>query len=384
MRLTSLFSGIGGFELGFGTSGIETVAACEAWGPAQAVLGARFPGVLVHEDVRTMRALPECEVVTAGFPCTDLSQAGRKAGIDGAQSGLVREVLRLLASAPKSVEWVVLENVRNMVHLARGRAMRVVADGLEALGWRFAYRVVDARAFGLPQRRERVILVASPCHDPRGVLFADEAGPVWAEELRADAYGFYWTEGRGGIGWVQDGVPALKAGSGVGAPSQPAIWLPHEAPGRLLVLPGLEDGEALQGFPRGWTEAAGSARRGATRWRLVGNAVPVPLAAWVGRRLVAPGEPVCAEWGWPRHGWPAAAWGDGTGRRIAVAASAWPVREPYRHLSDLLDPTGLRPLSPRATAGFLGRLREGRVRADARFVEDVEAHLGTAGDGAAA
>jgi len=344
----SLFAGIGGFDLGFAKTGIEPVMLCERWEPAATVLRARFPGIPLHDDIRVLTHLPRCEIVTAGFPCTDLSQAGRMAGIDGPQSGLVRDVLRLIGNTSSLPEWLVVENVRNMLVLDRGRAMDVLVGGLEALRWRWAYRVVDARAFSLPQRRQRVILVASPVHDPREVLFADEVGEPGASWYRDDAHGFYWTEGRLGLGWVQDAIPTLKGGSTIGIPSPPAIWLPREELGKRIVLPDIEDGEALQGFPRGWTDEVEGSKRAGLRWKLVGNAVPIPVAEWVGNRLMTPAEPVGTVQGPLGSRWPVAAFGDRHGR-WTVALSTWPVCATYQHLWDVLDHERITTLSVRAT-----------------------------------
>src|SRR3546814_683226 len=108
MRAVGLFSGIGGFELGLAKAGIVTDLSCENWDPAVRILQRRFQSELVG-DIRELRSLPNCDVLTAGFPCTDLSQVGRTAGIDGSESGLIREVFRLIAGNPP--KWVVLENV---------------------------------------------------------------------------------------------------------------------------------------------------------------------------------------------------------------------------------------------------------------------------------
>ncbi len=126
------------------------------------------------------------------------------------------EVFRLLKG--RRVPWVLLENVPFMLHLGKGRALEVVVSELERLGYSWAYRVVDARAFGLPQRRERVYIVAALDDDPRRVLFADESGPLEddAAPSEAPAFGFYWTEGLRGLGWAADAVPTLKGGSSVG------------------------------------------------------------------------------------------------------------------------------------------------------------------------
>src|SRR4029077_5683419 len=96
-------------------------------------------------------------------------------GIAGAQSGLVGEVFRLLKDEGRSPTWLLLENVPFMLQLDRGNAMRFLVYSLEAHGFNWAYRVVDTRAFGLPQRRLRVILLASKEHDPCDILFEGDA-----------------------------------------------------------------------------------------------------------------------------------------------------------------------------------------------------------------
>jgi DNA (cytosine-5)-methyltransferase 1 len=372
-RAAGLFAGIGGFEAGLATAGWQAELLCELWQPARRVLLERFPGVPLEGDVRDLRSLPAVDLLVAGFPCTDLSQAGRTAGIRGRDSRLVEEVLRLLATSPPP-SWLVLENVRNMLVLHRGDAMRHVTRALEDLGWRWAYRVVDSRSVGVPQRRQRVFLVASPTHDPRGVLFADDAGDLDEHTLRDDAYGFYWTEGLRGLGWARDAVPTLKGGSTVAIPSPPAIWVRRAPLDRRIVVPSIEDAEALQGFPRGWTAPVDRPRAEGVRWKLVGNAVTVGVAAWLGRRLAHPGLPLLDERPLPAdEPWPTAAWGE-RGRRVAVHASLFPVRWPYSHLSDVVDLPRARPLSKRAVAGFARRLEEGTLRvAPSAFRRDVAA-----------
>ncbi|MDA8062512.1 MAG: DNA (cytosine-5-)-methyltransferase, partial [Actinomycetota bacterium] len=350
--VAGLFAGIGGFELGLAEAGGEPELLCERWEPAGRVLGARFPGVPVTSDVRELRSLPKVDVVTAGFPCTDLSQAGRTSGIRGSQSGLVGEVFRLLRR--HRVPVVVLENVRNMLVLDAGAAMSHLTSELEGLGYRWAYRLVDSRATGVPQRRQRVILVAATDLDPVAVLFADEAGDPEASSYRLDAFGFYWTEGLRGLGWAPDGVPTLKGGSSLGIPSPPAIWWPAGPPGGRIVVPSIREAERLQGFPAGWTEPAAAGRDG-VRWKLVGNAVTVGVSRWLGRRLVDPGTPMTeARPLVAAARWPTAAYG-AAGKRCAVEASLWPVRLAYEHLSDVVDLGAAAPLSVRGAAGFLSR-----------------------------
>lgn len=370
LRVAGLFAGIGGIELGMSRAGHETELLCENEATAVAVLKHRFEGIRLATDVRGIKKLPAVDVITAGFPCQDLSQAGRTTGIAGARSGLVGEVFRLCQA--RETPWLVLENVPFMLQLSRGRALAVIVDALEKLGYKWAYRVVDSRAFGLPQRRERVWLVASLHEDPRHVLFADDAGTP-EPEVRDEgtACGFYWTEGIRGLGWAVDAVPTLKGGSTVGIPSPPAIWLPSGQ----IVLPDLRDAERLQGFREGWTSAAETVRRRSFRWRLVGNAVSVPVSTWIGRRLARLRDFELSEIRWLREGepWPRAAWSVGEGRQTA-RVSAWPLRKARVPLEDFLRfPTT--PLSEKATAGFLERTKRANLRFPAGFLEAVGRHL---------
>lgn len=387
LKISGLFAGIGGIELGFQRAlgeAVETELLCEWWAPAQAVLRARFPDVELHPDVRELTRLPAgVDVLAAGFPCTDLSQAGRTAGIAGAQSSLVGhvfEALRLAQHTADHLPWLVIENVPNMLALDRGRAMRYLVDELEQLGYRWAYRVVDSRFTGTPQRRRRVLLVASRTEDPRAVLFADDAVPRGEDQLRSDAFGFYWTEGRGGLGWARDAVPTLKGGSTIGIPSPPAIWVPPAAAGRAFVTPRIEDAEDMQGFPRGWTDVdAGARLRNGPRWKLVGNAVTVDVAAWVASRLAEPGDYVDESVAWePGRSWPTAAWGEADKVR-KVLVTEFPSLAPYRHLLEVVDAQAAPALSHRGITGFQRRLNSGNLGHHPGFRDAVAEHVSASG-----
>lgn len=368
--ITGLFAGIGGLERGLAKAGHETLLLCENDPAAAAVLKRRFE-IRLHADIRTLASLPKkTSLVVAGFPCQDLSQAGRTAGIEGARSGLVGEVIRLIEA--HRTPWVLLENVPFMLQLSAGRAMDVIASAFEHLGYRWAYRVVDSRAFGLPQRRRRVYFLASLEGDPRTVLFADEAGEQPERgDFRSVACGFYWTEGLRGLGWAVDAIPTLKGGSALGIPSPPAIVFPDGTVG----TPDIRDAERLQGFPVDWTKPAEVAGRASARWKLVGNAVSTRSAEWLGKRLAKPAEIGDFATSAMRTGasWPTAAWNVGDGR-VRVFASEWPVRHKYKSLeSFLLHP--INPLSQKATAGFLDRAERGGLRFPPEFLRILRTHL---------
>ena len=384
MRVASLFSGIGGFELGFAASGMTPVLFCETDPHALAVLRAAWPDAAFSDDVRTLEDIPECDVVTAGFPCQDLSQAGKKAGIGGDQSGLVEHLFRLIRRMTFEPRWIVVENVPYMLGLNRGHAMEQLIANFEGLGFRWGYRVVDSRAFGIPQRRPRVIFVASRIDFPQSVL-AGEGGTTVTDEKPAiihpaSAYGFYWTEGNRGLGWVRDGVPPIKGGSGLGIPSPPAVWV--AATGELGKL-SITDAERLQGFPGGWTAAAMAVpgSRIGVRWRLIGNAVNVATARWLGERLASPkyspqGVEMLEEFSTAVR-WPASAMG-GDGVRLRVAATQWPEAAPIVPITSFLSEP-LVPLSQRAAFGFLNRaLSTPKLVYAPKFLDSLRSYCGLA------
>jgi DNA (cytosine-5)-methyltransferase 1 len=385
LRVAGIFAGIGGLELGLCQAGHHAKVFCEIDAGAVAVLKARFPGVPVQSDVTALASLPKnIDLLTAGFPCQDLSQAGMTRGIGGRQSGLIDHVFRLLRGA--DVPWVLLENVPFMLQLARGNAIRHVTRGLESLGYQWAYRVIDTRAFGLPQRRERVFILASKESSPAAVLFGANAEPAIASESSGVPCGFYWTEGLRGLGWAVESVPTLKGGSTIGIPSPPAIWMPDGS----FVTPDIRDAERLQGFNADWTLPATESARSSHRWKLVGNAVSVPVARWIGTRLTL-GRQRC-----PRNSqpisrlsetgtWPRAAFSF-EGKAWAAEVSTWPVSKASKPLQEFLK-YPLKPLSLRALEGFLSRLERSKLSRPCEFDRDLRRAIRLAhsnGDGSSA
>jgi DNA (cytosine-5)-methyltransferase 1 len=375
LKIAGLFAGIGGIEEGFRRAGHHAHLLCDSHPGCQAVLRARFPDVPIHGDIRKLEYLPRVDAVVAGFPCQDLSQAGTCQGIQGSNSRLVDEVFRLLERSRPAPTWVLFENVPFMLRLHRGRAMSHLVTKLEDLGYRWAYRTIDTRAFGLPQRRQRVLLLASKTEEPRDALLADDVGGRQFRPPRHAACGFYWTEGRTGVGWAVNAIPTLKGGSSVSIPSPPAIWMPEP---NFVGLPDIRDAERLQGFRAGWsTHADTRAGPGRTsRWKLVGNAFSVPVAQWLGERISTPStydetEDAILSDGQP---WPIAAWGQRS-KRFSSPASLCPRHEPYMGLSSFLR-YPLNPLSARATEGFLKRARSSTLRFADGFLEGLEDHLG--------
>jgi site-specific DNA-cytosine methylase len=173
----SLFAGIGGFDEGFRLAGMKVSWQVEIEPFCRAVLRTRFPESELFNDVRecgksNLRAV---DVLTAGFPCQDLSVAGKRAGLAGSRSGLFWEVVRILGELRPS--WFVLENVPGLFSSNNGEDFRIVLESLDELGYGLVWRVLDSQFFGVAQRRRRVFIVGSfgkPC--PQEVLFESEGG----------------------------------------------------------------------------------------------------------------------------------------------------------------------------------------------------------------
>ncbi len=126
MRLLSLFSGVGTTELAAKELGFETIGFCEIDSFAQSILCKRFPCVPICKDIKSMKGdeFGAVDVVCGGFPCQDLSVAGRKAGLEGERSGLWFEMLRIVREVRP--RYVLAENVRGAINLA----LDTVAAGL--------------------------------------------------------------------------------------------------------------------------------------------------------------------------------------------------------------------------------------------------------------
>ena len=165
MTGVSLFAGVGGFDLALERAGVRVVASVEWDKHAQNVLRKRFPNAEVFGDIQGVTGEqliragfnPDNGIITGGFPCQDLSVAGKRAGLAGKRSGLFWEICRLLDET--RTQTVILENVPGLLSSNNGRDMAVVIQALVERGYRLAWRVLDAQYFGVPQRRRRVFIV---------------------------------------------------------------------------------------------------------------------------------------------------------------------------------------------------------------------------------
>jgi DNA (cytosine-5)-methyltransferase 1 len=161
----SLFAGIGGFDLALERQGVKVVASVEIDKKAQDVLRKHFPHSTIFGDIQGVTGEqliaagfePANGIITGGFPCQDLSVAGKRAGLEGKRSGLFWEICRILDET--RTQTFILENVPGLLNSGGGRDMAIVLEALVKLGYRVGWRVLDAQYFGVPQRRRRVFIV---------------------------------------------------------------------------------------------------------------------------------------------------------------------------------------------------------------------------------
>jgi DNA (cytosine-5)-methyltransferase 1 len=239
LTVGSLFAGIGGFDLGLERAGMRSVWQCEIDPYCQRVLAKHWPDVLRVPDIRDVGAstVPYADVICGGFPCQDLSYAGKGAGLDGERSGLWSEYARVIRELRP--RYVLVENVAAL--LARG-LHRVLAD-LAGLGFDAEWTTLRASDFGAPHARDRLWLVAyaEGGDGPRTLL---EAGQGWRPSSSAR------------------GLSRLAMAPGW----QPrGFWGSTEPPTPLLV----------DGFPGCVAEV-----------EALGNSLVPQIAEWLGHRII--------------------------------------------------------------------------------------------------
>ena len=254
MRVLSLFSGIGGLDLAAEWAGMETVAFCEIEPYPVEVLKRRWPDVPVYNDVRELNrerleadGILPIDIITGGFPCQDVSQAGKRVGFhdqDGevTRSGLWTEYARLIGEIKP--RWVVAENVRGLLSIPAagivGGGFGIVLRDLADLGYRAGWCCYGACDVGAPHRRERVFVVAYR-HEPRLEGRLGGELPERASQLtvrKSCALGKLWP------------TPHANCHTGAGAHGEGGENLQTTAGGQLNP----DWVEVMMGFPIGWTD----------------------------------------------------------------------------------------------------------------------------------
>lgn len=171
MKVLDLFSGIGGFSLGLERAGMETVAFCENEPHARAILKKHWPDVPIHEDVSKLDGKQyrnTVDVVCGGFPCQDLSVAGKQSGFDGDRSSLYKQMLRIISEClPR---YAIFENVTGLLTGNDGRWFAQFLYDLASVGYDAEWHCIPASELGAHHHRDRVWIIAYPTQQYDGSL----------------------------------------------------------------------------------------------------------------------------------------------------------------------------------------------------------------------
>ena len=275
MRFFSMFSGIGGFDLGLEETGHVCVGACENNPVAASIYRRHWPAVEVHHDARAVDPyfLPEFDVLVAGFPCQPFSSAGAGRGLADPRGSLFAEALRVARAG--RVPYVLFENVPGLLHNDGGRTFGTMLLAMDESGYDAEWQCIDGQHY-LPQVRPRVFIVGRLRGGPAGeILPVPEGGEDHARPQGAP---------REKAGRVGDNSVARTLVAGYWKRRSPLI---EEAGGRIRMLTPNEC-ERLQGFPDDYTKRGkdGEIISDTNRYTCLGNAVMVPVARHLGKMLL--------------------------------------------------------------------------------------------------
>jgi len=289
MKVSSFFSGIGGFDLGFERAGMEIVFQCEINDFCRQVLKKHWPEVKLVEDINLLSPddIPESDLWCSGFPCQDLSLAnqGKRKGLNGKRSGLFFKFAELISK--RKPRWVVIENVPGFLNSEKGKDFQILLTKMDELGYGIAWRILDAKYFGTPQRRRRVFIVAS-----LGNLLSAE---VLFEQGRTQI-----------VDKARQGQREILAKESPGSIRETDIYSIQHASINRKHTAGPQgkgfrnDGETYTLDSRGGADAVCSTddpfrireftgisrRMDGYRYRSLGNAVSVPIIEWIGQRII--------------------------------------------------------------------------------------------------
>lgn len=292
MACADFFCGIGGFHIAAVNVGMEVVCACDIDLYAREAYFRNF-GLKPFGDIVRLSAdqVPDHDVLCAGFPCQPFSIIGRRQAFSDPRGALFFEILKFVRI--KRPRAVVLENVKQLATVDGGRVLQRIRDGLEKLRYAVDFRVLNALDFGLPQKRERTIIVALQSHQPYQWPEETISPRPLSEILETNPDSSYF---------VSDTIRRKRHASHI-AEGSPRIWHENKGgnisshPWSCALRAGashnylLVDGERrltpremlrLQGFPESWKIVCSPAQ---TR-KQAGNAVPVPIVEAVLRNVV--------------------------------------------------------------------------------------------------
>ena len=278
VRVFSMFSGIGGFELGIEQSDINTelVGYAEIDKYAISIFEKQFTGVTNYGDATAITAsnLPDFDLLVGGFPCQAFSIAGKQQGFSDTRGTLFFDIARICAE--KRPRYLVLENVKGLLSHDGGQTFQRILRVLADLGYRVEWQVLNSKNFGVPQNRERVFIVGYLGERSGQEIFplttySQSASVVALQQLNK-------AESQGNRIYDSSGLATTLASQAGGLGAKTGLYQIDTQVRRLTPT----ECERLQGFPDGWTAGLSDTQR----YKTLGNAVTVPVVTAVMNQLV--------------------------------------------------------------------------------------------------
>jgi DNA (cytosine-5)-methyltransferase 1 len=272
LTFIDLFCGIGGFHTAASALGLKAVFACDIDNEARAVYSRNY-GLTPEGDILQIAAddIPDHDLLFAGFPCQPFSIIGSKGGFADPRGTLFFEIARIVRA--KRPRGIVLENVKQLLTLQKGAVIRRIVNDLTEMGYDVDYRVLNALDFGLPQKRERIIIVATlnGLDSFPWPLVSDRIRNKRHEAHTAEVTPSIWHENKSGNISSHQWSCALRAGASYN-------YLLVNGERRLTSRELLR----LQGFPEDFKLDSNYAQAR----KLTGNAVPVPMVQSVIKEVI--------------------------------------------------------------------------------------------------
>jgi len=270
IKYFSMFSGIGGFELGIeqAAKGLGITTECVGYSEIDKHAIATYEEHFNHDnygDATTIKAdtLPEFDLLVGGFPCQAFSIAGKRLGFDETRGTLFFDIARIIRA--REPRYFILENVKGLVSHNNGQTLRTILRTLDELGYDVQYKVLNSKDYGVPQNRERIYLVGNLGGTPRPEVFSPtgSSNPHSTVGLTTETAVARTLTAGGNSGGNHSGMTILRTPQG-DRRLTPVEW------------------ERLQGFPDRWTIGSDT-----QRYKQCGNAVTVNVVRDVATRLLA-------------------------------------------------------------------------------------------------
>lgn len=303
MKVVSLFSGAGGLDLGFIWAGHEIVWANDLYSDAVATYKLNIGSHIVEKDIREVSSsdIPDCDIVIGGFPCQGFSVANVKRNTHDERNVLYKELLRVIKD--KQPKYFLAENVKGILSLNKGKSFEMIINDFSSLNYNVVYKVLNAADYGVPQTRERVIIVGvrkdldfvytypESTHSKNietnkslwvsvGDALKGFPDPDQPNDVKNHTYSKYKLVFNGYIGHrpVDPNKPAPTV-TARGDSKGGVVILPHPNGLRRMTCRELA---TIQGFPIDFKFVGNNS----SIYRQIGNAVPVQLAYHIAKQFI--------------------------------------------------------------------------------------------------